>query len=196
MVHRYPVEYMGGREDWTARALSRMWYAIQCTGQGIPMAFMVSGGLCPGSVICAFPCLMEPNVYICPSLFGRSAIELPCLGFRVYGMSPPAFFHVLVVIFLSPPPLGWPHVLTRRRSAALRICCLKSNQGIEVLHGGFWHIDEHHRFNWDFANDEWGKQSMAATHDINVLRSTCPALGYGSLKVQSHRGRGMLLNSL
>lgn len=42
MVHRHGVHHLGGRWDWDARARSRMWYAMQCTGQGIPMAFMVS----------------------------------------------------------------------------------------------------------------------------------------------------------
>ena len=53
-----------------------------------------------------------------------------------------------------------------------------------MLHSGFWHVDEQHRLNWDVAADEWGQQTMAATRDINVLRTTCPALGYGYLEVK------------
>jgi 1,4-alpha-glucan branching enzyme len=41
MSHRHGVDKLGGRQDWDARARARMWYAMQCTSQGIPMAFMV-----------------------------------------------------------------------------------------------------------------------------------------------------------
>jgi hypothetical protein len=57
-------------------------------------------------------------------------------------------------------------------------------QGTEVMHDGFWHIDEHNRFNWDYVADEIGQQAKEATRGINALRATSPALGDGSINVR------------
>ncbi|CAI7906591.1 unnamed protein product, partial [Closterium sp. NIES-54] len=45
--HRYAVDLFGGREDWTARAKVRMWFACQVCAQGIPMTFMGSETMHP-----------------------------------------------------------------------------------------------------------------------------------------------------
>jgi len=105
MVHRWPVDYMGGRRDWGARARIRMWNAIQCTAQGIPMTFM----------------------------------------------------------------------------------------GTEVMHDGYWHVDEHHRLNWDYAADEIGQQTMEAFRDINVLRAGNPAFGRGWINFLHEDGHNGVL---
>ncbi len=46
--HRYPVEKLGGRDNWTARAQSRMGWALSVTAPGIPMLFMGCEGHLPG----------------------------------------------------------------------------------------------------------------------------------------------------
>lgn len=46
--HRYPVEKLGGRENWTARAQCRMGWALSVTAPGIPMMFMGCEGHLPG----------------------------------------------------------------------------------------------------------------------------------------------------
>jgi 1,4-alpha-glucan branching enzyme len=40
--HRYYVARFGGRQHWHARAQTRMWYALQALGRGLPMIFMGS----------------------------------------------------------------------------------------------------------------------------------------------------------
>ncbi|CAI5471933.1 unnamed protein product [Closterium sp. Yama58-4] len=45
--HRYAVDLFGGRDDWTARAKVRMWFACQVCAQGIPMTFMGSESMHP-----------------------------------------------------------------------------------------------------------------------------------------------------
>lgn len=46
--HRYPVEKLGGRDSWTARAQCRMGWALSVTAPGIPMMFMGCEGHLPG----------------------------------------------------------------------------------------------------------------------------------------------------
>lgn len=46
--HRYPVEKLGGRDSWTARAQCRMGWALNVTVPGIPMLFMGCEGHLPG----------------------------------------------------------------------------------------------------------------------------------------------------
>jgi len=46
--HRYPVEALGGRGDWLARAQCRMGWALTVTAPGIPMMFMGCEGHLPG----------------------------------------------------------------------------------------------------------------------------------------------------
>jgi len=46
--HRYPVEKLGGRDSWTARAQCRMGWALGVTAPGIPMMFMGCEGHLPG----------------------------------------------------------------------------------------------------------------------------------------------------
>jgi len=105
MIHRHAVERLGGRGDWDGRARARMWYAMQCTAQGVPMAFM----------------------------------------------------------------------------------------GTEVMQDGFWHVDHHNRFNWDYVADEIGQQAQLATCTINELRATSPALAQGSIKfVHEDHKKGVL----
>lgn len=51
--------------------------------------------------------------------------------------------------------------------------------GTEIAQNGWWHVDEHHRLQWDLAEDEIGKGMMAAVRDVNLLRAAYPALRYG-----------------
>lgn len=53
------------------------------------------------------------------------------------------------------------------------------------MQDGFWHVDHHNRFNWDYVADEIGQQAQLATCTINELRATSPALAQGSIKVCS-----------
>jgi 1,4-alpha-glucan branching enzyme len=46
--HRYPVEALGGRDSWTARAQCRMGWALAVTAPGLPMMFMGCEGHLPG----------------------------------------------------------------------------------------------------------------------------------------------------
>jgi 1,4-alpha-glucan branching enzyme len=46
--HRYPVEKLGGRDSWTARAQCRMGWALNVSVPGIPMLFMGCEGHLPG----------------------------------------------------------------------------------------------------------------------------------------------------
>jgi 1,4-alpha-glucan branching enzyme len=46
--HRYPVELLGGRDSWTARAQCRVGWALNVTAPGIPMLFMGCEGHAPG----------------------------------------------------------------------------------------------------------------------------------------------------
>jgi 1,4-alpha-glucan branching enzyme len=46
--HRYPVEKLGGRDDWHARAQCRMGWVLAVTAPGIPMLFMGCEGHLPG----------------------------------------------------------------------------------------------------------------------------------------------------
>jgi 1,4-alpha-glucan branching enzyme len=46
--HRYPVQMLGGREDWFARAQCRMGWVLNVTVPGIPMLFMGCEGHLPG----------------------------------------------------------------------------------------------------------------------------------------------------
>src|SRR6185503_5195891 len=46
--HRYPVELLGGRDSWTARAQCRMGWALNVAAPGIPMLFMGCEGHAPG----------------------------------------------------------------------------------------------------------------------------------------------------
>jgi 1,4-alpha-glucan branching enzyme len=46
--HRYPVEILGGRGSWTARAQCRMGWALAVTAPGLPMMFMGCEGHLPG----------------------------------------------------------------------------------------------------------------------------------------------------
>ena len=46
--HRYPVEILGGRESWAARAQCRMGWALNVTVPGLPMMFMGCEGHLPG----------------------------------------------------------------------------------------------------------------------------------------------------
>ena len=39
-LHRHFVERVGGRDNWHARAQTRMWWAINATGRPMPMLFM------------------------------------------------------------------------------------------------------------------------------------------------------------
>ena len=39
---RFAVDLHGGRSNWDARAISRMWYGCQVAACGIPMTFMGS----------------------------------------------------------------------------------------------------------------------------------------------------------
>lgn len=54
-----------------------------------------------------------------------------------------------------------------------------------MMQDGFWHVDDHHRVNWDYAGDEIGRQTMEAVYRMNKLRTTISALGDGSMKVQA-----------
>eukprot|EP00887_Chlorella_sp_A99_P003655 scaffold7.g3655.t1 len=49
----------------------------------------------------------------------------------------------------------------------------------QIAQNGWWHVDEHHRLQWDLAEDEIGKGMMAAVRDVNLLRAAYPALRYG-----------------
>eukprot|EP00898_Chlorokybus_atmophyticus_P007683 jgi/Chlat1/7916/Chrsp68S07354 len=53
--------------------------------------------------------------------------------------------------------------------------------GSECLSRGWWHIDEHHRFNWDFALDEHGRQMQACVAAMNKLRLSSHALRIGGV---------------
>eukprot|EP00951_Prasinocladus_malaysianus_P018768 scaffold150626_cov50-Prasinocladus_malaysianus.AAC.1 len=76
-------------------------------------------------------------------------------------------------------------ILALTHPKAIRYCIAQhdiSQDGTEVCHDGFWHVDHHKRFNWDYARDEIGMKTMAAVRDMNRLRAESPALAYGTLK--------------
>eukprot|EP00191_Tetraselmis_sp_GSL018_P007336 CAMPEP_0177609820 /NCGR_PEP_ID=MMETSP0419_2-20121207/19359_1 /TAXON_ID=582737 /ORGANISM="Tetraselmis sp., Strain GSL018" /LENGTH=641 /DNA_ID=CAMNT_0019104903 /DNA_START=286 /DNA_END=2211 /DNA_ORIENTATION=- len=55
--------------------------------------------------------------------------------------------------------------------------------GTEWMQTGWWNPDEERRLNWELADDDAGKRSVASVRDVNALRERFPALRTGWCKI-------------